>query len=227
MPGGVKIAVGPISVELDPASDDRVVAHHLKDPGGFEPLTLAAWSKFCRPGRLAIDVGAYTGLFAIAAAKLGATAVAFEPVVENCVRLQENARANNTTVLLFPLALSDRQMRKPLWTRGRTTLPSGGKLGARSGGVNRGHVEVRTLDSFGLTEVDVIKMDVERHEPRVITGALTLINAWRPALIAEALGEGEWEKIEKVLPDGYARVAILDRRNMLIMHAKDSRRSLF
>jgi len=46
-------------------------------------------------------------------------------------------------------------------------------------------VDVKTMDSFGLTNVSCIKIDVEGHEVSVIKGALNTIKTFRPAVVVE------------------------------------------
>src|SRR5262249_56409692 len=69
-------------------------------------------------------------------------------------------------------------------------LHLGGAL-ARDNGLDaktiRFEVEVRTLDSYGFTDVRVIKVDVEGGEMDVLEGARQTILRDRPALIVELL----------------------------------------
>lgn len=46
-------------------------------------------------------------------------------------------------------------------------------------------VETRTLDSYALESVDLIKIDVEQHERAVIQGALATIERCRPVIMIE------------------------------------------
>lgn len=46
-------------------------------------------------------------------------------------------------------------------------------------------VEVKTLDSFNLNDVDLIKIDVEGHEKRVLVGSLDTISRCKPILLIE------------------------------------------
>jgi FkbM family methyltransferase len=46
-------------------------------------------------------------------------------------------------------------------------------------------VETRTLDSYALEAVDLIKIDVEQHERAVIRGAMRTIERCRPVIMLE------------------------------------------
>ena len=49
-------------------------------------------------------------------------------------------------------------------------------------------VEARTIDSFGFTNVSLIKIDVEGFEDPVLRGAMSTIHQNRPALLVEIQG---------------------------------------
>jgi Methyltransferase FkbM domain len=59
-------------------------------------------------------------------------------------------------------------------------------------------VAVRRLDSVvaehGFDRVDLIKIDVEGHERRVLDGAETTLVRFRPALVIETAHEGEGDR---------------------------------
>ena len=56
-------------------------------------------------------------------------------------------------------------------------------------------VQQKTLDSFNFTMVDLIKIDVEGHEFRVLKGGENTINKYSPIIIIEDNGSDEkWGK---------------------------------
>ena len=66
-------------------------------------------------------------------------------------------------------------------------------------GVATGTVEtadVLTLDSFGLGRLDLLKIDVEGMELKVLEGARRLIDAYKPAVLFEAL-KGEQDPLKQ------------------------------
>ena len=69
------IPVGPVTVRLI-SEGDRIVGS-LKDRGPFEPKSLAKWAELCAGGGTVLDIGAYTGLYAIAARLMGCRAIAW------------------------------------------------------------------------------------------------------------------------------------------------------
>jgi len=84
--------VGDLSALLIDADDRQVF--HLKRSGRYEPESLQAWADMIQYGDTVLDVGAYTGLYSILAAKKGATVYALEPMPANAWRCSCNFDLN-------------------------------------------------------------------------------------------------------------------------------------
>lgn len=69
-------------------------------------------------------------------------------------------------------------------------------------------VETRTLDSFVLENVDLLKIDVEGHEMSVLAGAANTIRRCLPWLIIEALDDQQGRVRDFVLPLGYRETTL-------------------
>lgn len=140
---------------------------------------------------LAVDAGASYGNHAVwLAAVCGLAVVAFEPLHHEI--LLRNVKLNGLTrkVTVAPVALGAES--------GRARAVSAEKLE-----VGAGDIPVRTLDSYGLTDVAVVKADVEDMEPDVLRGGEQTIRRDRPVIYAEA-HEGQHGRIAAVLlPWGY------------------------
>jgi FkbM family methyltransferase len=134
----------------------------------------------CRRRRVAVDIGANVGLWSWLMCHDFARVEAFEPVADyadcwamNCpqgnlhrMALGENA-GSVSMVALTPGSCGD------------TTVHIG------QAGTGKGEVEMRTLDSFGFTEVDLIKCDNEGYELFVMRGAVDTLRRCRPVVIVE------------------------------------------
>lgn len=142
---------------------------------GGEPLILQALQRM-RSGECFYDIGANIGLYTILAAKLvGArgTVVAFEPEAGNFARLQANARLNRLRqVIACPLALSN----EAAAARFRLHSDMVGEGGHGMAADGEGDLTVfclpldRLVELYGLALPNHIKIDVEGHEERVLTG---------------------------------------------------------
>ncbi|MEN6306097.1 MAG: FkbM family methyltransferase [Armatimonadia bacterium] len=205
--GSLIITAGPVDVALLPGC--RVAARAAQGEA-FEPESLAAWAQMVRPGLAALDVGAYTGLYAIAAVKLGAKAYAFEPMRAQCDRLEENAELNGVKIEIRRVAVSDFAGAAEFRFNARVPLTSGGSLVGK--GPNSQTVITRRLDELDLPPVAAIKIDVERAEDKVLRGARQLIAAHRPQILAEVLDLNGMSVLERLLPR-YRVQRLLDGRN--------------
>jgi FkbM family methyltransferase len=151
---------------------------------------LAVLDELMRRGGTAVDVGANQGFFAYALSELADRVVAFEPNPDYALfaRVMLRGRAE-----VHRLALADKPgraaFRVPIDHDG-TVLHLAGSLKGTHGQFPRERtytVEVRTLDSFRLSDVRFIKVDVEGSEREVLDGGTATIARDRPALLLELL----------------------------------------
>jgi len=207
------IPVGPVTVRLI-SEGDRIVGS-LKDRGPFEPESLAKWAELCAGGGTVLDIGAYTGLYAIAARLLGCHAIAFEPMPANRARFRENAEFNGVSPKINAEAVSDRVGATVL---GYNPIPftSGASLLRKTG--SRLQVNMLSVDSLKLPHLAAIKIDVERAEPLVLGGARETLARCRPAMLVEVLDEAQKAAVLSAVKGlGYITVALLDSRNWLML----------
>lgn len=141
------------------------------------PKQTAAMS-FVQNWRTAVDIGGHCGTHSYNLAQRFEKVHAFEPVVEHQRCFAMNVTAAN--VMLHPCALGDREDMIAIAT---TNGSSGDSHVSGSG-----DIPMRTLDSFGLDEVDFIKIDVEGAEELVIRGGLETIRRCRPVMLVEQKG---------------------------------------
>jgi FkbM family methyltransferase len=176
-----------LSVLLPPALYyRRRIAEEVKSG---EP-ELALLDRLLPHGGTAIDAGANFGIFAYALSRIAKRVIAFEPNPD-CARFARWMLRGRAEVR--ELALSDTPGRAPFYV----PLSDDGAVLHFAGNLKQTHrqfrnvkicdVEVRTLDSFGFTDVCIIKVDVEGSEREVLDGAKKTIARERPALLVELL----------------------------------------
>ena len=150
--------------------------------GMYEPAKMEAVLKLLRPGSTFIDVGANIGDFSLLAASVTGSAgrvLAFEPEATNCCLIKRNIELNGyKNIEVFQLALSDSNGEASLYLGDRCDYHSLLKdQPERKAGVIA--VKTRTLDSFleefGQDRVDMIKVDVEGAELKVLRGAREML----------------------------------------------------
>ena len=198
--------------------NDDGIALRLFWNGHYERHTLALWSRLARGKALALDVGAHTGIYTLAAfaAEPAIDVLSFEPGTMNYARLTLNLRANgHATSRAHRLGVSDRTGVRPFTLRTHEDFHSSG---GTFESVDDGHVEevaVVALDAFlprGVKDaVGLIKLDVEGHEASAFAGMRDLIRRARPTIVFECLHETTVRAVRDLLsPLGYLFFAIDD-----------------
>lgn len=191
-----------------------VVAAYRRE-GTFETAALTAWAGLSGPGRLMVDIGAYTGVYAITAALRGAQAIAFEPMGLNFGRMVRNARLNRVLVDYRRMALGDSEGTVEIAFNPGVKLTSGASMvSARQNG--RCMAPLSRLDAQLSTEQApaAIKIDVEGAEEQVLRGAAGVIRACRPAILIECLTDSALAFVDAFLGPHYRRER-MDGRNWL------------
>ena len=195
------------------ADGDMVLQHRRMTGREFEAKCVAAWQGAGLG--VYIDLGAYTGLYSIIAAKNGRRVVAFEPNPACFNRLLENIEANDVAGIdAHRIAASDRSGSGMLSVNS-TKISSGGSLAKTTGKQIPAKLE-RLDDMVDLsTPVAAIKIDVEGHECEALAGAFTILTLWRPLLITEALTPAAQDQQAAILePLGY-HVAEKEAQNLI------------
>jgi len=166
---------------------------------GWETTSLKVFSEICQESSRILDVGAYSGIYSLVAATDNPSVeiVAVEPNPRILPTLKKNVSANrfDDRIQIVEAAASDSEGRGVLHLnddslqssleRGFGTTPQTEEVG----------VQLRTLDSivndYGL--VDLVKIDVEGAELRVLRGSTSLIERARPTFILELLNVRAFE----------------------------------
>ncbi len=168
-------------------------------------------NKILREGSIFIDVGAHLGRFTLLGANIVGNkglVVALDPDQRVFQRLVENVNINNLhNVITLPIAASNKnflahfRLSKTLGWSSLTNMHE-----------NKIEAEVLipafTLDdlieSLELNHVELVKIDVEGAEDKVLEGAVNLLESFRPILLIEVHTEESWIQCNKILENkGY------------------------
>jgi len=160
--------------------------------GKHQPGVAAIMQTYLGAGGIAMDIGANVGIFSLPLAKRrpDATVHAFEPNPETFGVLQKGAGDNNVANMVpHPIALSDETrevaLHIPEQNAGASTLsPDVSKQAYRTQIIKAVNF-MEWWDGAHRPVPDVIKIDVEGHEPQVIKALLPLLNKHKPALVVE------------------------------------------
>ncbi len=156
--------------------------------GTYERFTSYRIRQLARPSMHCFDIGANCGYFTLLLAQRVGRAgrvYAFEPMHRAWLRLTENIRLNH-----FSNAIAERMavanvdgLRQVVqfqhsWSYFHPPLAPGPE-----------EVPVTTLDAYaakkGVTRVDLVKVDVDGYEFKVLSGAVRTLERFRPHLIVE------------------------------------------
>jgi FkbM family methyltransferase len=232
---------------LDPAQ--CILAKELHWGGGRRPraqdqFALEVFARLARRSAHILDIGAYTGIFSLCAAKAApaATVDAFEIVPSNFLACWRNVIANDLVARVdvhLEGVGAPGSIRMPADTRG-SALPdfwsvddhqgqdartgdehAEGGQGGEGGSERSARVPVVTLQDV-LARVTagaggepgepapesagpvLIKVDVEGHEPALVTEGRRAIEHWRPAFLMEVLPGADVTALVDVFgPAGY------------------------
>ena len=224
------IAFGHQSVDLLEEGDRICIG--LAAGKAFEKESRAWWADMLEQERwdetsTVLDIGAYTGIYAIAAAKHGYYAIAIEPLPENMGRLDSNIFHNGVSKMVTKVAAaaSDTDGRGELAYNSGVPFTSGGSLTSKKEGYTRIPVDLVTIDTLiGRMLVNkhiwitAMKLDVERGEAAALRGAVWTIKRCSPKIILEILDIDQLLEVEAVLlPLGYWRAHQFDRRNFVYL----------
>jgi len=160
----------------------------ILDTREYEPQVRALLATHLREGDVCVDVGANVGVMAFQAATIvkdRGLVIAVEPNPENLRLLYAGIVVNGFgNVRVLPLAASNR-----------------GEIVSLTGGISNTHVVgARDLEAGGglyaqagaldewlawLPRLDLVKMDIEGHEPLALDGFRATLARHRPALLVE------------------------------------------
>ncbi len=165
--------------------DDMYIGASLRAYGEFSDEEFELWKTFLREGDVVVDVGANIGAMTVPLAQLvgPGNCHSFEPHPELFPILASNIIDNGLDVVMHETALADTagMVRMPALREFSIPNYGGGSL-SRAGA----HlVSARTLDSYGLKGVKLIKIDVEGYESQVLLGARNTIMRDQPILYIE------------------------------------------
>lgn len=149
----------------------------IADAGTYQLTKLSMAMAHTTGRRHAVDAGAHVGLWSRVLALHFDRVTAFEPIAEHADCFAANVPSRNVTLHRVALGAES----------GVISLTQG------DGTVGAGYVDpdgscqvmLRTLDSFGLDVVDLIKIDVEGYEQAVLHGGEQTIRRCRPTVVVE------------------------------------------
>lgn len=168
--------------------------------GKFWDECLRPYMDVLQAGDVYVDVGANLGFFPIYLASRGVVCHAFEPAPALYELLVSNISLNNQSVLchLYKTALYDRETTLVLHSNWKALTAYDEQMDyekASNSGLlclveqGRGDecrkFEAKTLDSFKIEDVKLLKIDTQGCDLRILHGAHGTIETYRPVVLFE------------------------------------------
>lgn len=160
--------------------------------GAYQPVHQRDSVKHCTKFRTALDIGAHVGLWARGLTEKFDTVIAFEPCEEFARLLAQNAPKVKT---IHRVALGEHEGSVKMVIEADNT----GSTHVSRG--DTGDIPMVTLDSFALTDVDFVKIDVEGYELDIIKGGFDTFKNNDPVVIVE-------QKDKYVIPEHGKHAAV-------------------
>lgn len=176
----------------------------------YEPTSIEAWKVLSKQADTVIDGGANTGLYSLvagAASQGRAKVIAFEPVDFIFSRLADNVNINHFDIKPVCAALSKYDSLQKLYITAGDHPVNCSLENAAENEIGTRVAEVRTfsLDSYalqaGLEKIDLIKLDLEGHEPKALGGATRILSRSKPTILIEVNTEETGKKIQEILDE--------------------------
>ena len=155
----------------------------LDDAGNGQQLQRDAALSYVNQWRVCLDIGSNVGQWTRPLARRFESVVCFEPNPNFIECFKKNINEKN--VIIWPVGLSDSE-HKAKQHFNSTQLQH-----------EDGEINCRTLDSFGLTNVDFVKIDVDGFEYEVVSGARETLRNNNPVLNIEMKRDKRPEVAEK------------------------------
>ena len=178
--------------------------------GNWEKDSLLLWSKLCAKSDVVFDIGANTGVYSLIAksVNVNSSVYAFDPVQRVYDRLSENISLNNFNIQSNQLALSNKTGEAIVYdidAEHTYAVTVNKNLHSVTDKVNEVKIKTLRLDEFieqnNINKIDIMKIDVETHEPEVLEGMGKYLTIFKPTLLIEILNDNIANQIQSLIED--------------------------
>ena len=195
-------------------SSDKYISQFIRDGKEWEPHVIQEAKKHIEPNMNVIDAGANIGCYTVGFSNLTSGKVySFEPHRRLYQQMIANVFINKCpNVFAYNTALGDYKRTVKMsvdhmpinydrWTNfGGSVIEENTLLGGED-------VQMKTLDSYHITDVCFIKIDVEGYELQVLKGAIqTIMLNNYPPILYECHGQEEVHQFIESLGYTYTRL---------------------
>ena len=169
--------------------------------GKWEKKSIELWTKLSEKASVVIDIGANTGVYSLISKSLNPhiRVIAVEPVERIFNKLEHNMQLNNFSVESMLMAVSDHSGEALFYDTIEEHNYSGSLQKISNDLLNTVKVRIATIDDLikekNIDRIDLVKIDVEYHEPEVIRG-FSLIAKYQPSILIEILSDDIGKRVQ-------------------------------
>jgi len=190
---------------------------------GWERQSIGIWKQLVKRSTTIFDIGANTGVYSLIAACLNpdSRVFALEPIERVFQRMVRNVELNKYKIHCLPMAASNFDGRATVYDTPTDHIYSvtvNKNLNNPGTAIVPTEISTVRLDSIiednKIQHIDLMKIDVETHEPEVLQGMGQYLMKFCPTILIEVLNDEIGKRIEQLVKDnGYLYFNIDERSN--------------
>ena len=177
----IKLSFGKIKIDLTQAIDREIYLN-----GFYEKEQLIFLDKICNKDEIThfLDIGANIGYYSLYFKKIN-NIFAFEPNKKNFLRLKENNELNNLNIKMYNFGLSNTNSDSEIWYTNKDKMGGSAIYEKNDPELNKYNYKDIIKEKILTKKLDdiidinnskiLIKIDVERHEKKVLEGMNKMI----------------------------------------------------
>ncbi|MCE2743505.1 MAG: FkbM family methyltransferase [Fluviicola sp.] len=176
---------------------------------GWERNSVRIWNELSKKAKVIVDVGANTGIFTLLSLKINENTrvISFEPMDFISEKFKRNMKLNNLKYELYDFALSDVESTVDVYSESKnnsyTIAIDNNNLKGEVKDYFKLEMKTKRLDSFieenKIDRIDLMKIDVERHEPMVLEGMGKYLEIMKPDILIEIQTTEIADKIQELV----------------------------
>jgi len=224
---------GIIRVKVDEQHDFKIVhyGYQIENElfwdglfGGWEKHSMKLWTALSKESKVIFDIGANTGIYTLVSKAINPTATVhtFEPFPAIYKKMVHNLAINGFNVNANCIAVSNYSGDAVIYT-GDPDFAYPVTVNQNLWVKDKEPIEIKiktiTLKDYievnNITQIDLMKIDVELHEPEVMEGFAEYFEKFKPVLLIEILNEEIAQKLNNYFDsEAYSFYNIDERKGM-------------
>lgn len=174
---------------------------------GWEKISVELWIELSRKSSIIFDIGANTGIYSLISKCVNPSSIvfAFEPVERVYQKLKANNILNNFNINTEEFAVSNMDGEAIIFDLPEEHIYSvtvNKNLAGFQHAIET-KIKIQKLSTYiekqNIKHIDLIKIDVETHEPEVLEGMEQYLSLFKPTLLIEILSDEVANKIQNLI----------------------------